>query len=252
VPEPLTQMPEEMLLAAEWPALVPFARWLTDNPPTLVLAGDVLVLDGRQVLRAKDTPAFDRERLVALQWPGVNLKKESQGQHKLTDSIQYLASQHLKATRSFDVLLDDDGTGEVADLVGLRVHEGRLVVTLVHCKHAAGDAPGARVADLYEVCGQAVRSIRRRKRTGVMLELLSQRAGIKLQRGFQPFEVGDEASLVHVCELAGQLRPQFEVIIAQPGLSKSQVRDDQLPVLAGVASYLQHTAGAPLTIFVSA
>jgi superfamily II DNA or RNA helicase len=333
VPEPLTQMPEEMLLALEWPALVyesltalpdveregrthslleldlvalpapegepkrlgllrqsadgtqqwqleytlsahdrgllvtavegdvtvcsargdqkPFARWLTDNPPTLVLAGDVLVLDGRQVLRAKDTPGFDRERLVALPWPGVNLKSESQGQHKRADSIQYLASQHLQATRDFDVLLDDDGTGEVADLVGLRVCEGRLVVTLVHCKYAAGDAAGARVADLYEVCGQAVRSIRRRKRTGVMLELLSKRAGDKLQRGFQPFEVGDAAALVRVCEQAGQLRPQFEVIIAQPGLAKSKVRDDQLPVLAGVASYLQHTAGAPLTILVS-
>jgi superfamily II DNA or RNA helicase len=333
VPEPLRQMPEETLLAVEWPALVyesltalpdieregrvyslleldllalpaapgepkrlalvhqsadetqqwqleytlsardrglhvtadqadavvrlargdeaPFARWLGDHPPTLVLAGDVLVLDGRQVLRAKDTPAFDRERLVALAWPGVNLKVESQGKEKRTDSIQYLAARELRATRQFDVLLDDDGTGEVADLVGLRVHEGRLIVTLVHCKYAAGDDPGARVADLYEVCGQAVRSIRRRKRVGLMLELLSKRAGDKLERGFEPFEVGDAAALVRVCEQAGQLRPQFEVIIVQPGLAKSKVRDDQLPVLAGVASYLQHTAGAPLSILVS-
>jgi superfamily II DNA or RNA helicase len=333
VPEPLTQMPEEILLAVEWPALVyesltalpdvdregstynlldldlvalptaagepkrlallrqdadsdrqwqveyalgarertltvtpvagdvlvrsargdevPFARWLTENPPTLVLAGDVLVLDGRQVLRAKDTPAFDRERLIALPWTGVNLKKESQGQHKRADSIQYAVSRYLRETRTFDVLLDDDGTGEVADLVGLRVHEGRLVVTLVHCKYSAGEAPGARVEDLYEVCGQAIRSIRRRKRTAVMLQLLSRRAGSKMQRGFQPFEVGDEATLVRLCEQAGQLRPLFEVVIAQPGLAKSQLRDDQLPVLAGVANYVQHTAGAPMTVLVS-
>lgn len=229
----------------------PFARWLTDHPPTLVLAGDVLVLDGRQVLRAKDTPAFDREHLVALDWPGVNLKVESQGKDKRPDSIQYLAARELRTTRQFDVLLDDDGKGEVADLVGLRVNEGRLIVTLVHCKYAAGDGPGARVADLYEVCGQAVRSIRRRKRIAVMLELLSKRVGDKLERGFQPFEVGDAAALVRVCEQAGQLRPQFDVIIAQPGLAKSKVRDDQLPVLAGVASYLQHTAGASLTVLVS-
>ena len=333
VPEPLTQMPEEMLLAVEWPALVfesltalpdveregstyslleldmvalptpagadkrlallrqvgdsdqqwqveytlsaharglvitavdsdvtvrtarggefPFARWLTDNPPTLVLAGDVLVLDGRQVLRATVTPAFDRERLLALSWTGADLTKESQRREKRPDSIQYYVSEYLRGTRTFDVLLDDDGTGEVADLVGLRVHDGRLVVTLVHCKYSAAEVPGARVEDLYEVCGQAVRSIRRRKRTGVMLELLSQRAGSKLQRGFKPFEVGDEAALVRVCEQAGQLRPLFEVIIAQPGLAKSQVREDQLPLLAGVASYLQHTAGAPLTLLVS-
>lgn len=333
VPEPLTQVPEEMLLAVEWPALVyesltalpdiehqgttyslleldlvalstppgapkrlallrqepdsdqkwqveytlgakergltvtpvdtdvtvrlargdefPFTRWLTDNPPTLVFAGDVLVLDGRQVLRAKVTAAFDPDRLVALPWTGVDLKKESQRKEKRTDSIQHYVSEYLQGTRTFDVLLDDDGTGEIADLVGLRVHEGRLIVTLVHCKYSAAATPGARVDDLYEVCGQAVRSIRRRKRTGIMLELLSQRAGSKIQRGYQPFEVGDEAALVRVCELAGQLRPQFEVVIAQPGLAKSQVRDDQLPVLAGVASYLQHTGGAPLTVLIS-
>lgn len=333
VPEPLAHMPEEMLLAVEWPALVyetltalpdiehqgttyslldldlvalptapgapkrlallrqapdadqqweieyalsvkeralavtsvqgdvtvrltrgdefPFARWLTDHPPTLVLANDVLVLEGRQVLRAKVTPAFERDRLVALPWDGIDLRKESQRREKQPDSIQYYVSQHLQRTRAFDVLLDDDGAGEVADLVGLRVHDGRLIVTLVHCKHSAEATAGARVEDLYEVCGQAVRSIRRRKRTGVMLELLSRRAGRKLERGYRPFEVGDEAALVRVCELAGQLRPQFEVVIAQPGLAKSQVRDDQLPVLAGVANYLQHTAGAPLSILIS-
>jgi len=32
---------------------------------------------------------------------------------------------------------------------------------------------------------------------------------------------------------------------------KAQVRDDQLPVLAGVANYLQHTAGAKLTVLIA-
>lgn len=84
-----------------------------------------------------------------------------------------------------------------------------------------------------------------------MLSLLAQRAGRKQERGFQPFEVGDEASLLTVGEKAAQLRPRFEVLVAQPGLSKAQVRDDQLPVLAGVANYLQHTAGAKLTVLIA-
>lgn len=334
IPEPVTQMPDEMLLAVEWPSLVyesltalpdiddpdgvtwnlldldliaiptppgtpkrlallhqapdhdqqwqveyslsikdkrltlsalqsdvtvrsargdelPFAQWLTDHPPTLVLANDVLVLEGRQVLRAKVTPAFERDRLIAVPWTEVNLKKESQRREKRPDSIQHYVSRYLRDTRTFDILLDDDGTGEVADLVGLRVDDGNLVVTLVHCKYSAESVPGARVEDLYEVCGQSVRSIRRRKRTAIMLDLLSRRAGRKLELGHQPFEFGDEAALVRICEISGQLRPKFEVVIAQPGLSKSKLRDDQLPVLAGVANYLQHTAGAPLTVLIS-
>jgi len=63
--------------------------------------------------------------------------------------------------------------------------------------------------------------------------------------------VGGDAALLSVCDKAAQLRPRFEVIVAQPGLSKAQVRDDQLPLLAGVANYLQHTAGAKLTVLVA-
>jgi hypothetical protein len=66
-------------------------------------------------------------------------------------------------------IIDDDGTGEIADLVALRRAAGRLHVRLVHCKYAPRDTkPGARVSDLYELCGQAQKSARWRGR-GVML-----------------------------------------------------------------------------------
>ena len=228
-----------------------FAHWLTAHPPTLVLSNDTIVLNGRQVLRARATPAFDRDKLVCLPWTGVNRRVESQGRDRKPDSIQHYVSKYVQAHMTFDVLVDDDGAGEIADLVGLRVSDRELLVTLIHCKYSSSATPGARVGDLYEVSGQAVRSIGRRRRTPLMLSLLAQRAGRKQERGFQPFEVGDEAALLTVCEKAAQLRPRFEVIVAQPGLSKTQVRDDQLPVLAGVANYLHHTAGAKLTVLVA-
>ncbi|MDT0276059.1 DEAD/DEAH box helicase [Blastococcus goldschmidtiae] len=230
---------------------VPFAQWLTVHPPTLVLSNDTIVLEGDQVLRAKATPAFDRDKLVSLPWTDVNPRVESQGRDRKPESIQHYISKHVQEHMAFDVLIDDDGAGEIADLVGLRVSERELFVTLIHCKYSSAANAGARVGDLYEVCGQAVRSIGRRRRTPLMLSLLAQRAGRKQERGYQPFEVGDEAALLNVCEKAAQLRPRFEIIVAQPGLSKKQVRDDQLPVLAGVANYLQHTAGAKFTVLIA-
>jgi superfamily II DNA or RNA helicase len=333
VPEPLTAMPEEVLIAVEWPALVyetltalpdlrrnglmyslldvelhpsgtergatfrfalqwrrdnstegwdveyeleardrslviravdadvtvcpargeelPFAQWLTAHPPTLVLSSDTIILEGRQVLRARATPAFDRDKLICLPWTGVNRRVESQGRDRKPDSIQHYVSRYVQEHMTFDVLIDDDGAGEIADLVGLRISDRELLVTLIHCKYSSAAAAGARVEDLYEVCGQAIRSIGRRRRTPLMLSLLAQRAGRKQERGFLPFEVGDEAALLAVCEKAAQLRPRFEVIVAQPGLSKAQVRDDQLPLLAGVANYLRHAGGAKLTVLVA-
>jgi hypothetical protein len=72
-------------------------------------------------------------------------------------------SRYLQATQSFDVLLDDDRANQAADLVGLEVVGGELHITLVHCKFSSESTPGARVADLYELCGQAMRSAKWRQ-----------------------------------------------------------------------------------------
>jgi hypothetical protein len=63
-----------------------------------------------------------------------------------------------------DVYFDDDGPGEIADVVAIRLTENLVSVTLFHCKFSSGDMPGARVKDLYAVRGQAQKSARWRDR----------------------------------------------------------------------------------------
>lgn len=136
------------------------------------------------MLRAKVTPAFDRDKFVCLPWTGVNPRVESQGRDRKPESIQHYVSRYVQEHITFDVLVDDDGAGEIADLVGRRESDRELFVTLIHCQYSSAATAGARVVDLYEVCGQAVRSIGRRRRTPLMLSLLAQRAGRKQERGF--------------------------------------------------------------------
>ena len=70
-----------------------------------------------------------------------------------------------------------------------------------------------------------------------------------VRTGETPFEVGDIQDLFRVRELAPQLRPRFRVVIAQPGLSASQVTPDQLQLLAGAAAYLRSRANASLVVY---
>ena len=66
--------------------------------------------------------------------------------------------QQLAADADWEVIVDDDGTGEIADIVMLQ-RDGRLLdVVLAHCKFSGADNPGARLNDLYQVCGQAMKS----------------------------------------------------------------------------------------------
>jgi hypothetical protein len=61
-------------------------------------------------------------------------------------------------------IFDDDGPGEIVDVVAIRLTENLVSVTLFHCKFSSGDMPGARVKDLYAVRGQAQKSARWRDR----------------------------------------------------------------------------------------
>lgn len=234
---------------------MPLAFWLNRNKPTLFLSGDRMITDQDRLLEPRqDLPPYDPERFALLDWQGVNLHVESQRAERRPESIQAYMSAHLRETDAFDVLLDDDRAGEAADLVGLRVEGPELIVTLVHCKYSSSDVPGARLSDLYEVCGQVVRSAKwRQHATEPLLRHLDRRAKKYMQRtGVTPFEVGDIQDLYRIRETAPQLRPVFRIIIAQPGLSAAACTHEHLSLFAGAESYVRAVTKGHLQIFCSA
>jgi superfamily II DNA or RNA helicase len=234
---------------------MPLAEWLNANKPTLFLAGDrVITEDDRLLDAAPNLQAFDARRLETLPWEGVDIRVESQGERRRQDSVQAYVARRLTAEEQFDVLIDDDRSGEAADLVGLRIDGNELVITLVHCKYSSGASPGARVADLYEVCGQAMRGARWRDGGGLPLfNHLERRIRAFYGRtGRHPFEVGDIDELYRVATLAPQLYPRFVTIIAQPGLSAARSSREQLQLLAGAESYVQTITKGTMRVLVSA
>lgn len=148
------------------------------------------------------------------------------------------------------MIIDDDGPGEIADIVALRIEGNRLVVQLVHCKYSSEDTAGARVEDVYDVCGQAEKSARwRREDARVMLDALIRRARHKQRRtGVTGFEVGGPADLYRLKEKARFLIPDFRIVIAQPGISKAAVSVKQLDILAAAEVYVAETAGSSLHV----
>ncbi|WAH97526.1 DEAD/DEAH box helicase [Arthrobacter sp. MMS18-M83] len=134
--------------------------WLNDTGLILTLDDD-RIIEGDMILRPTwDKEPFDPSTLIALDWKGTKLNRESQTKERRTDSIQFKAIAKLKADiEPWDVVIDDDGSGEIADVVAMRIDEHGLLVRLIHCKYAHSGVPGARVSDLYEVCGQAQKSV---------------------------------------------------------------------------------------------
>jgi superfamily II DNA or RNA helicase len=228
--------------------------WLNDNGLIFILDDDRIIEGDLLYKPTWDKEPFDRTRLTPLEWTGTTLTVESQTKDRLANSIQYRVIAELKAeAEPWDIIIDDDGSGEIADVVALRIDQEGLLIRLVHCKYSHGDAAGARVADLYEVCGQAQKSIMwRRSDLRPFFRTLDNRARKKQRRdGISPFEVGDIKKLYEIQDKATVLRRRMEMVIVQPGVSVSKATPQQLDLLASTQAYLKTTINAPLAVWCS-
>ena len=230
----------------------PLSAWLNEAGLILILDDD-RIIEGNLIYKPTwDRPPFAREQLTPVDWSGVKLSVESQTADRLVDSVQYRALELLKR-EEWEVVIDDDGTGEIADIVAFRTDPEGLLVKFVHCKYSHAATPGARVADLYEVCGQTQKSIMwRRNDLDTLFRVLEDRARKKQQReGISPFEVGDIRKLYELRDRATVLRRRVEMVIAQPGLSAIGASTQQLDLLASTQAYLRTTIAAPLEVWCS-
>lgn len=232
----------------------PLSDWLNDNGLTFILDGDRIVEGDLLYKPTWDKDPYDRTQLVPIDWTGIKFKVESQTKERFTHSIQHRAIAELKTDHEqWDIILDDDGKGEIADVVAMRIDQEGLLIRLVHCKYSHDETAGARVEDLYEVCGQTQKSIMwRRNDLNPFFRTLDHRARKKQQRtGVNPFEVGDIRKLYELRDKALILRRRMEMVIVQPGLSVAKATPQQLDLLASTQAYLKTTINAPLTVWCS-
>lgn len=231
------------------------ADFLDKHGANVIFADDVMVVPPGHLLKPdRDIPPFNPAVLQALDWQGdgVDIKKESQGIDRDPASIQARTIRLLVESGLWEAIVDDDGSGEIADIVAMRVEDDHLVVQLVHCKYSSKPSPGARVDDLYELCGQAQKSARWRRDIGVLFDQLIRRESQRQKRtGVSGIEVGDPSTLYNLQERSLLLRTRLEIVLVQPGLSKAKVSKAQLELLACTEVYARETADATLSVLTS-
>lgn len=231
------------------------SQFLYDNVPTIFFA-DGSSLCGTEYIQLKSRPAiYDKQRIVSWDWQGVNLSTESQGiaPNINTRSIQYRVIQELK-NGDYDVIYDDDNSGEIADVITLKQTDSEIQIELYHLKYAHGGVVSGRISNFYEVCGQAQKSTnwkykepeefvnhllrREKKRSGT-------NEGSRIQKGCMD-------TLVRLLKLAKKKMPvSFKIFIVQPGASKENVSEEILTLLGVTEAFLKDRTGIDLGVIMS-
>jgi hypothetical protein len=231
------------------------ADYFSDYPPLFRFI-DLSELDANLHITPQNPHqmTIDDSRFESWDWTGVDLKKESiwkNGETRL-DSIQFKVAQHY-VDEEFDIVFDDDDSGEAADLVCLKLEADAIRLALVHCKFSGGSTAGERVKDVVEVSSQAVRSARWIGKFEPLLQHLRGRNDQNKRGGRATrFIRGSSASLSQMAKLSRVLPVRTEILIAQPGLSKAARTLDQSIVIAATLTYLKETVGLDMRLICSA
>ena len=224
-----------------------------ENPPEIKFV-DQSSLQGNLYVSLENTTnfKFSEDQLVIWTWDKVDISKESQGITKEKDSVQYFTIHKLLSDQSYEIIFDDDNAGEIADIVAIKEKENEINFEFYHCKFAHGAKPGSRVADLYEVCGQAEKSVLWKQNMCEVIERMKYRENRRIKlNGVSRFEKGDLHKLSTIRNKLRFLPVNLDIFIVQPGVSASSITEDMHQILCGTQAYLLDTFGITLRMICS-
>ena len=231
------------------------AAFFNDYPP-LVRFVDLSEVDGNIILKAENAGVIPvpSERLEAWDWNGVDIQKESiwKDGAERRDSIQQRAAQHF-IDGGFNVVFDDDGAGEAADLVCMKLEDDHIRLALVHCKFSGAAKEGERIKDVVEVASQAARSTKWPGKFKDLVRHLENRNRRRIkEEGRSFFLAGSQRELTLLVKAAPFQEVRPEILIVLPGVTKSRITNDQSTVLGAAAAFIKQTLGIDIDVICSA
>lgn len=229
-------------------------EYFNNHPPTIWFA-DGSSLEGNEFVELKTVISpYPVDSLISWNWDGVDLSKEAQGVNPIqTDSIQYKVIQDLKIM-DFDIIYDDDYSGEIADIITIKEAADSINVQFYHLKFAKDGMVNNRIDNFYEVCGQAQKSIHWKHKSGLEFFQHLFRREEKTKRGFSRsrIEKGSKNDLERFLGIAKNHKPMnFEVFIVQPSLSKRAPTASIMTLLGVTENYLKEVADIDLKVIVN-
>jgi len=199
-------------------------------------------LEGNSFVKYQySVPEFDVNDIITWEWDGVDIRKESQDSGKITDSIQFKVISELKKEDKYNILFDDDGSGEIADVIAIDTDDtNKLIhIHLFHLKYSHSDTPGSRINDIYELCGQAQKSVywKGKSNTAIFERML-----LRCSKDIKKIEKGSKKEIGILKEKSKRAYiTTLDITVVQPGISKSKISREMLELLGVTANYLKET-----------
>ncbi len=229
------------------------ADFMTQHGLLLTFESEIVLMEQGFLLRPnREQRLFPKDDIETFDWTDVDITRESQGPERDPSTIQHRTIQTVSSEEDWEVVIDDDGTGELADVVCMKRDEEYLDLLLLHCKYSSKPTPGARIDDLYDVCGQAVKMNRAKSFPELLTRRLLRRETDRQVRGKSGLIIGTPETLTTIVGEARFRKLRVTIAIVQPGMAKHAASDDMRALLGGTERFLEDTYGMRLRVVGSA
>lgn len=213
------------------------SEYLSDHPISFKTFDDKLI-SGFEIYRgAPDADVFDQSIITGIDWKRYGTDTSIEFCKEINTgviSIQDTLKEILMKDPANKYILYDHGSGEMADYIAIREDENRIIVRFYHVKKKSSKEFNSSLGDVYEVAGQAVKSIIWLTTKGRFIEKIrSRHSANHCQLINGDYNLFIKEILKSTKQLTGF------IVIVQPGLSKSALMPDKIQeVLAAASSYI--------------
>ena|GEM_PF-2069527 len=184
---------------------------------------------------------FSSDNIIGIDWDhyGTDRKIEVNDAryHSNGISIQTTLEQILRQEAKYKYIIYDHSSSEIADFITIIENEFTLEVTLFHVKKMTAENYNSSVDDIYEVAGQAVKSIIWLKtKPGFLKKVMDRRRSNHCQ-----FLVGSFDEFRQTMKQNKQLVGR--VVVVQPSISKNVPIPDKIQEILAAARYYINNSG---------
>ncbi|WP_156289866.1 DEAD/DEAH box helicase [Oceanobacillus salinisoli] len=230
------------ILVSDGHKQIKLSEYLNNHPLVFRTTDDVMITGIEQSEGNPDAMVFSNDNIVPIDWIeeyGTDIKVEVNDPryHPDEKSIQTSLREILLTDSTLKYIIYDHSKGEIADYITVLENKTSYEITLFHVKKMSAANYNSDVNDIYEVAGQAIKSIIWLKTKSILLKKIEERRKSK----HCIFIRGDYD------EFKKELRSQDKqiigkVVIVQPSISKDTYMPDKIQeVLAATKYYISNS-----------
>ncbi|MGV8983546.1 DEAD/DEAH box helicase [Clostridium sp.] len=215
---------------------IPLTEYFNHSPLNFRTSDDTLITGNEVNKGDPNAIAFDQKNILNIDWKKykTDVKKEIDGNNSIQSTLRTI----LIADARYNYIIYDHSSGEMADFITIQETLNSIEVSFYHVKGMSASNYNSSVSDIYEVAGQAVKSLIWVKNKQTLINKIRKRRKVSKCK----FEVGNYKDLLITMK---QNKPLVgRIIVVQPSISKSVFMPEKIQEVLGASRYYIMNSGS--------